>query len=133
MGFVWQSILCLKSTFNWFSNYSQLSPRLDQNDFNTITNNDKYLALRQETVLGDAEGPLVILTKAGIAYLKNKWGKSVNKNGKRCPSASVSALKPKIPAVRRGDAQRYDNMLFNLILPFYTVPVRLVFDLIEIV
>ena len=87
--------------------------------------------MRQETVLGDAEGPLVILTKAGIAYLKNKWGKSVNKNGKRCPSFSVP--KPKIPAVRRGDAQRYDNMLFNLILPFYTVPVRLVFNFIEIV
>lgn len=111
-----------------YLNVSTLGPRLNLEDFKTITNNVKYLALRQEAAHGGSEDPLVILTKSGVEYLQKQWGKSVNKNGKRCPPPNSDDARQQIPG-RRGEAQRYDNTLFNLILPYYTAPER--YDLIQ--
>ena len=132
MEFVWLSIYAYSESLQILLIYyrSTLGPRLNIDDFKTINQNPKYLALRQESVLGAAEDPLVILTKSGVDYLKKQWGKSVNKNGKRCPSSNDS--RQPIPATRRGDAQRCDNLIFNLILPYYTAPVRYGFTINDV-
>ena len=102
--------------------FSTLGPRLDQGDFNTICDNVKYLALKQETITNATEDPLVILTKNGVAYLKSKWGKTVNKNGKKCHKEATDQV-PQL-TVPQADAQRQNNALFKLIRPFYTAPER---------
>ena len=79
------------------------------------------LALKEETRIGEQhDDPLVILTKRGIAYLDIKCNKKVNKNGKRIHGVGNVSEIPE----RRPDAQRLDNKIFNLVLPFYKAPSR---------
>ena len=95
---------------------------MDQNDYNTICDNVKYLALKHETAAGCVDEPLVILTKSGVSYLKQQWGKTVNKNGKKCKNAENNP--PPQTFARHADAQRVDNDLLNIVLPFYKDPER---------
>ena len=91
-------------------------------DYKTIFNNVKYLALKHETGNSEKKDPMVILTKSGIGVLREKWGETVNKYGDK----STNAEYPKAPISRErhADAQRYDNLLLDQLLPFYTPPER---------
>ena len=99
-----------------------MGPRLDDGDYKTICNNVKYLALKEETVKGNMKFPMVILTKSGVSYLKEKWGRSVNKNGERSNNKENQPTTTSTEG--HADAQRIDNDLINLILPFFTDPER---------
>ena len=99
-----------------------MGPRLDDGDYKTICNNVKYLALKEETVKGNMKFPMVIVAKSGVSYLKEKWGRSVNKNGER--SNNKENQPTTSSTERHADAQRIDNDLINLILPFFTDPER---------
>jgi hypothetical protein len=96
-----------------------LLPRLDEADLKTITSNPKYKALKKETMDKDSNGSLVILTKAGVAYLKETCGADVDKNGVK--RQERNACTP-ISAKRHKNAQKVDNDLLNLVLPFFTDP-----------
>ena len=94
-------------------------PRLDEADLKTITNNPKYKALKKENMDKDSNGSLVILTIAGLAYLKETCGADVDKNrGKRQELNACTSISTK----RHKNAQKVDNDLLNLVLPFVTDP-----------
>ena len=60
----------MKDIYHYAHTFSALGPRLDQDDYNTIINNVKYLALKQETLNGDMKDPLLQLTRNGISFLR---------------------------------------------------------------
>ena len=102
--------------------FSALAPRLDDGDYKTICNNVKYHVLKEETINGSTKDPMVILTKSGVTYLKEKLGVSVDKNGTKRTNKENQT--PKTSAKHHAEAQRLDNHLINLILPFFTDPER---------
>ena len=110
----------MKNIYHYAHTFSALGPSLDQDDYNTIINNVKYLALKQETINGEMKDPLVQLTKNGTSFLSTKWDKTVNKNGKTIAKKEIQL--PATPPVRHADAQKYDNELYKIIFPFYTPP-----------
>ena len=64
---------------------------------------------------------MLTLTKSGVLCLKEKWGISVDKNGeKRINKENQTPTTPK----QHAHAQKLDNHLINLILPFFTAPDR---------
>ena len=89
--------------------------------------NPKYKALKFETM--NKTDQCVILTTAGVSYLKEKWGEVVNKNGMKIGPKSflhVISHKKNTSAPKHADLQRFDNRLYNLVVPFYTLPERFV-------
>ena len=90
--------------------------------------NPKYKALKFETM--NKTDQCVILTTAGVSYLKEKCGEVVNKNGMKIvdPKSFLHVIShtKNASAFKNADIQRFDNRLFNLVVPFYTLPERFV-------
>ena len=72
-----------------------------------------------ENMNKDSNGSLVILTKAGVAYLKEICGVNVDKNGVK--RQEKNACTP-ISSKRQKNAQKVDNDLLNIVLPFFDDP-----------
>ena len=93
-----------------YENFSALGVRLDDGDFKTIVEYPKYLALKHETV--QKSDHLVYLNPSGVAYLRDVWGKNVNKCGEKRNSKETVKESEK-HFKRRRSAIRQSNYEFD--------------------
>ena len=129
MNKILETILMLSISLGYISikyeNFSALGVRLDDGDFKTIVENPKYLALKHETV--QKSDHLVYLNPCGVAYLRDVWGKNVNKcgekrNSKETVKESENHTSASFLAAPKGDVQRFDNRIMNLTAGFFSAP-----------